>query len=218
MTSFWDRPGVLYRAANDWTVGPSEAFPILEQKGYGWVAFDPSTAIWDAERKLAATHNLPVVPWTRCRQAIDLDLLTGARIKWGSKAIIPNIEIGSGGTGSTRDPALMLAALIAMSHAGSGCLVTDGWADPIGNWQGYKRWTGSPEVFPEQDRRLTDLDGCLLHASAFFKRAIPCLGAYGTTWLGRKPVLSDYQALTKHPPLTSWIVAFGDDIQDWSKW
>jgi hypothetical protein len=189
------------------------------RRGYRWIAFDPKTGEWDVERRLAEAAGLDPVAWTYVDSASSLSMLHAAVLRWGCHAVCPNIEIRDGGAGSTRDRNLMVATLVVMSHVGKGMFVTDGWADPAGSWTGYKRWTGGVEIFPEQDRRLTDLQGCTLHADAFFKQTVPMLGAYGTSWLGRKPTLHDYQALPRGlQPGEPWTVFAADDVEDWDQW
>lgn len=212
---FWSRKGVMFVRADDTTIGPSESLPQIKARGYGWVAFDPTTGEWPDERRLAVLYGLDVVAWTRIRNPSDLGNLLLAKRRWQAKATIPNIEIGIGdGFGDTRDPTLMGATLVHMSTAGTSLLITDGWADPIGKWKGYRRWVGSVECFPEDAPAYIDVNGCVRHASAFFRAVVPALGAYGTTQLGRLPVRSDYNWPLEKP----WIVYPGDSVADWKNW
>jgi hypothetical protein len=214
MTDYWARSGVIYRDENDLTIGVKEAFPVLKAKGYGWVGLDPSTGDWQATRTVAAVCGLDVIPWTRVISQTQIDLLRAARSRWNSGGVAPNVEIGNGGTGSTRDQACMASVLRMMQAAGRGLLITDGWADPIGCWTGYRRFTGSVECFPQVNPLFEDVRGCMLHAGAFFHRVIPMLGAYGTGWKGRLPKLSDYDVPTGSPH----IVFTGDDVANWADW
>lgn len=208
-TGFWGRPGAFFRVPGAGSVGPKEALQAMKAGGYGWAAFDPSTGDWLAERGLCRDMGLDVVAWTRVRSIEDVAMLSTMRIGWGAHAVAPNVEIED-----TRVRFLMNAVLLAMSRAGHGLVVTDGWADPIGKWSGFRKWTGAVECFPEDDLRLVDVDGCCLHASAFFHAVVPMLGAYGTRWLGRKPCLADYTQRPAEP----WVVYCADDVEDWRHW
>lgn len=213
---FWQRNGVCFRSPDDITIGITEALPEIKQH-YGYVLFDPKTGSWEAERKVCLRLGIDYGVWTRIRSADDLHLLLNCKKDWnGCKAIAPNPEIGNGGPGSTRDAGLMHNILFTMSMAGKGIVLTDGWADPIGKWNGFRSWVGAVECFPEDDRRLTDIHGCLLHAGAYFRAVVVMLAAYGTGWLGRKPVLADYR---QNLPLdVPRIIFTGDDVEDWRKW
>lgn len=113
-----------------------------------------------------------------------------------------------------RDEKLMAACLKAMGSVGIAAVISDGWIDSGGYWKGYRRWVGSVECFPEEFQPYEDVAGCLLHANAFFRATVPMLGAYGTKWLGRKPILADY----KVPAGLPRIIFAGDDVEDWGKW
>lgn len=208
--SFWTRPGVVFVKPDAATIGPSESLPALNRLGYGYVCFDPKTGEWADERRIAAAQYLDVVAWTRVRNLTDLDTLVQAGKRWKTAGIAPNLEIDD-----TRLAPLMAKTLQAMSHAGKALVITDGWADPIGKWLGYRRWTGSVECFPEEFRPYEDVDGCVLHASAFFHSVIPMLGSYGTKWKGRLPVRADY---TQWPIGDPFIVYPGDSVADWAGW
>lgn len=205
---FWNRPGVMFVKADAATIGPSESLPEIKKLGYGYVAFNISTGDWPDERRIAAANGLDVVPWRRVRNLTDLDTLLTTKQRWGAPALIPNLEIED-----TRYLGLMTAALQTMSRAGKALVITDGWADPIGEWHGYRKWVGSVECFPEEFRPYEDVGGCVLHASAFFRAVVPALAAYGTTWKGRLPVRADYK-FDKGP----FIVYPGDTVTDWKGW
>ena len=207
---FWSRSGVLFVKADAATVGPSESLPAIKAQGYGWVAFDPKTGEWLDERLLASMNGLDVVTWTRVRTLTDLDTLLMAQKRWQAKAIMPNVEIPD-----TRDVTLMFAVAKAFSTVGRGVIVTDGWRDPIGAWTPVRRWIISPECFPEEDIRYTDVAGCVGHAAAAGTRSsLPCLGAYGTKWKGRLPVRADFE----WPKGSPFIVFPGDTVTDWRDW
>lgn len=206
----WGVNGVLLRKPGGGSIGPTEAFPAMFDHGYRYVGLnveaDPD---WPNERRIAAENHLPAYPWMQCRTTADLDVLFHAAVTWGSPAMIVNIEIEQ-----TRSTPVMAYALGLMARLGKAILVTDGWADPIGRWHGYRRWVGSVECFPEVNPAFRDVHGCVLHASAFFRGVVPMLGAYGTTWKGRKPILSDYVV----PAGVPHIVYCGDDVDDWKYW
>lgn len=207
--AFWGRNGVMLVSAPAATIGPSESFPAMKARGYGWVAGNVATGEWADERKLAAAHGLDFVPWMRVRNLTDRDTLCAAKKRWGAQAIIPNLEIED-----TRQGEFMWKVVMSMSNAGKALVITDGWADPIGFWQGYRKWVGSVECFPEENPAFTDVAGCVYHASAFFRAVVPALGSYGTTWKGRLPVLADYNV----PAGLPHIVYPGDSVTDWSNW
>jgi hypothetical protein len=215
---FWGRSGVMFVKADAATIGPSESLPAIKAQAYGWVAFNVPTGEWADERRLAAANGLDVVPWMRVRNVTDLNTLALAQRRWKALAIIPNLEIED-----TRNALLMGATLTNMSAAGKALVITDGWADPIGRWVGYRRWAGSVECFPEDFLPYEDVSGCVLHASAFFRAVIPALGAYGTKWKGRLPVRSDYAwnpTVLYGVPVTRapFIVYPGDSVADWTLW
>lgn len=213
---FWQRPGAMFRVPGAGSVGPKEALEAMHAGHYGYAAFDPKTGEWKAEREICARLGLDVVAWTRVLSYGMLQDLRDAQKRWNAAAIMPDIEIGDGGSGSTRDALLMHSTLVAMAQVGKALLVTDGWADPIGQWLGFRRWVGGVCCFPEELPALRDVDGCVLHASAFFRAVVPILGAYGTTFAGgRKPRLADY---AERPPLDPWIVYSADDVEDWRWW
>jgi hypothetical protein len=209
LMSFWEHSGVVFVRPDAATIGPSESLPAIAQLGYKNVFFDPKTGEWADERRLAAAHGLDVVAWTRVRNLTDAANLEMACKRWKTKAVAPNVEIED-----TREPLLMTRVKELMATVGHGLVITDGWADPIGKFAGFRRWTGSVECFPEEFRPLEDVAGCVLHASAFFHKVVPMLGAYGTKWKGRLPVRSDYA----WPHGTPIVVYPGDSVSDWQAW
>lgn len=219
--SFWVRKGVMFVRSNDTTIGPSEYLPQIKARGYGWVAFDPTTGEWADERRIAEQHGLDVVAWKRLKTLTDLDTLMMASNRWGDPGeripVIPNIEIPGPDDlplSGTRDAELMAKTLVAMSRVGRALLISDGWADPIGCWHGYRKWVGSTECFPEDAPAFIDVNGCVTHASAFFRAVVPALGAYPFHNSDVIPVRSDYAWPLDKP----WIVYPGDTVRDWSHW
>lgn len=213
---FWSRNGVLFEGAADSTLGPTEYLPAIQARGYGYVLFDPSSGEWGAERTICQRIGLNFGCWKRVRASADLQLLLDTKRRWPAcKAVGFNNEIGNGdGRGDTRDAMLMHETLFSMSHAGTAIEITDGWADPRGHWEGFRHWCGAVECFPEAYRPYEDVHGCILHAGAFFREVVACLGSYGTVWKGRLPVLADYNVPSGVPHL----VFLGDTVQDWSQW
>lgn len=205
---FWSRNGAMFVEADSTTLGPTEYLPAMRARGYGWVAFNVATGEWPDERRIATELSLDPVPWMRVRTLTDLDTLRNAQRRWDSHAIVVNLEIED-----TRQPDLMAKSLLRMSEAGKALVITDAWADPLGCWHGFGHWVGSVECFPEADPAFSDVTGCCLHAGAFFRAVVPCLGAYGTTWRGRLPVLSDY---IRYPG--PHIVYPGDNVERWDLW
>ncbi len=201
--------GVMMVSARAATIGPSESIPAIKAAGYTHLDLNVATGEWADERRIAAANGLEVVPWMRTRTPTDLDTLDAARRRWGCHAVIPNLEIED-----TRNSPLMAKALKIMSYAGRGLVITDGWADPIGKWLGFYRWTGSPECFPEELLAYKDVNGCVGHASSFFHSVVPALGCYGTRWLGRLPKRSDYD----YPAGSPFIAYPGDQITDYRDW
>lgn len=214
----WGVNGVIMRAPNDGNIGPTELYPLIKQQGYSYVLFDPRNNNWEDDRRIATSVGLEIGAWTRVRGLLDLAMLKTANHSWNGRGIGVNIEIGQGdGIGDTRDKALMAASLKTMAEVGHALVITDGWADPIGRWLGFKKWVGSVECFPAENPAYTDVVGCVGHASAFFKSAVPMLQTYGESWnslTGRKPILADYNLQTTTPR----ILFTGDDTQNWSKW
>ena len=205
--AFWVRPGVYFVKANATTLGPTEYLPALKARGYGWVAFNCQTGEWADERLLAQRHGLDVCAWMRVRSRGDLELLQEAAYRWAAKAIIPNIE-----SPDTRDEDLMYRTLLALSHYGKGSVITDGWVDPLGRWQGYKRWVGQVECFPEENPAYSHVPECAAHGNTYFRATVPVLAAYGTRWLGRLPTKADY------PSYPVWAVYPGDTVETWAQW
>lgn len=123
--------------------------------------------------------------------------------------ILVNVEIPD-----TRDVVLMQKIAIALSSIGRGACISDGWLDPLGAWAPLKRWVLIPECFPEELPAYADVAGCVSHAAAFGRAALPALGAYGTKWKGRLPVRTDYT----WPSGSPHIVYPGDSVTDWKDW